>query len=89
MKYYEIGITTRYTKNGKYLTLPDTTQAYDSVDELLDTTCKSVSKVYKIDEDSLPKGLKNICGQIHNEPDIVYGYIDKWGDAHYFGVLRI
>lgn len=43
---------------------------------------------YEIGKEELPDGLEDITGNIHDEPERVYGFIAN-GEACYFGLSEV
>ena len=86
MGYQTISIRPTSAGFGEYECTPDRGEIWADMDDLLQEARLSMGEIYELGIDSLPEGLEDIRGRIHEEPAKAYGVIDPDGSAHYFGI---
>jgi len=59
---------------------------WEDKDDLISEIRNNVNELYILGEDELPEEIEDIRGKIYNEPEIVFAYVDKFGDVHYGGI---
>ena len=87
MVYYkECAVVPMYSGFGMYQSLECNGDRYDSPEEIL-SEAQNTIRLYILGEDDLPEGIEDIRGRIHNEPNIVFAFVEK-GNVYYGGISK-